>query len=51
MGAGEILLTSINQEGTWEGFDLELVKRVTDAVSIPVIAHGVQGLLSTSVRL
>ena len=43
MGAGEILLTSINQEGTWEGFDLELVKRVTDAVSIPVIAHGGAG--------
>lgn len=40
LGAGEILLTSIDREGTWEGFDLELVKRVTDAVSIPVIAHG-----------
>jgi cyclase len=39
-GAGEILLTSINREGTWEGYDLELIKRVTDAVSIPVIAHG-----------
>lgn len=45
MGAGEILLTSINQEGTWEGFDLELVKRVTDAVSIPVIAHGGAGTI------
>jgi cyclase len=43
MGAGEILLTSIDREGTWEGFDLELVKRVTDAVSIPVIAHGGAG--------
>lgn len=43
MGAGEILLTSIDLEGTWEGFDLELVKRVTDAVSIPVIAHGGAG--------
>lgn len=43
MGAGEILLTSIEREGTWEGFDLELVKRVTDAVSIPVIAHGGAG--------
>jgi cyclase len=42
-GAGEILLTSIDREGTWEGFDLELVKRVTDAVSIPVIAHGGAG--------
>ena len=45
MGAGEILLTSIDREGTWEGFDLELVKRVTDAVSIPVIAHGGAGRL------
>jgi cyclase len=43
MGAGEILLTSIDREGTWEGFDLELVKRVTEAVSIPVIAHGGAG--------
>ncbi len=45
MGAGEILLTSIDREGTWEGFDLELVKRVTDAVSIPVIAHGGGGTI------
>ncbi len=43
MGAGEILLTSIDREGTWEGFDLDLVRRVTDAVSIPVIAHGGAG--------
>jgi cyclase len=43
MGAGEILLTSIDREGTWDGFDLRLVKRVTDAVSIPVIAHGGAG--------
>ena len=42
-GAGEILLTSIDHEGSWKGFDLELVKRVTDAVSIPVIAHGGAG--------
>jgi len=42
-GAGEILLTSIDREGTWNGFDLGLVKRVTDAVSIPVIAHGGAG--------
>ena len=39
-GAGEILLTSIDREGTWSGFDLELVKSVADAVRIPVIAHG-----------
>lgn len=40
LGAGEILLTSIDREGTWEGFDLELVKSVSDSVDIPVIAHG-----------
>ncbi len=43
LGAGEILLTSIDREGTWEGFDLDLVRKVTDAVSIPVIAHGGAG--------
>ncbi len=42
-GAGEILLTSIDREGSWEGFDLDLVNRVADAVSIPVIAHGGAG--------
>lgn len=45
-GAGEILLTSIDREGTWAGFDLELVKRITDEVSIPVIAHGGAGTVS-----
>ncbi|WP_106640333.1 AglZ/HisF2 family acetamidino modification protein [Allosphingosinicella vermicomposti] len=39
-GAGEILLTSVDREGTWAGFDLDLIRRVSDAVSIPVIAHG-----------
>ncbi|HEY4942138.1 MAG TPA: AglZ/HisF2 family acetamidino modification protein [Rhizomicrobium sp.] len=43
MGAGEILLTSIDREGTWNGFDLDLVKSVTSAVSIPVIAQGGAG--------
>ena len=40
LGAGEILLTSIDREGTYEGFDLELVASVTSAVDVPVIAHG-----------
>ena len=39
-GAGEILLTSIDQEGTGNGFDLDLIKRVSESVTIPVIAHG-----------
>ena len=43
LGAGEILLTSIDQEGSWQGFDLDLVKCVTEAVNIPVIAHGGAG--------
>lgn len=45
LGAGEIILTSIDKEGTWSGFDIELIKKVTDAVSIPVIAHGGAGAL------
>ena len=40
LGAGEILLTAIHQEGTWKGFDTDLIKSVTDAVDIPVIANG-----------
>ncbi len=39
-GAGEILLTSIDREGTLEGYDLKLIEEVSKAVSIPVIAHG-----------
>ncbi|MBM3847473.1 MAG: imidazole glycerol phosphate synthase subunit HisF [Verrucomicrobia bacterium] len=43
LGAGEILLTSIDREGTWEGFDLDLVRSVSEAVRIPVIANGGAG--------
>jgi imidazole glycerol-phosphate synthase subunit HisF len=43
LGAGEILLTSIDNEGTWSGFDLDLIKLCVDSVSIPVIAHGGAG--------
>ncbi|HVU98936.1 MAG TPA: AglZ/HisF2 family acetamidino modification protein [Puia sp.] len=39
-GAGEILINSIDRDGTWEGYDLALVKMVSKAVSIPVIACG-----------
>ena len=39
-GAGEILLTSVDREGTLSGYDLELVRRVSSAVRIPVIASG-----------
>lgn len=44
-GIGEVMLTSIDRDGTYEGYDLELVKRVTDAVSVPVIACGGAGKL------
>lgn len=40
LGVGEILLTSMNNEGTWVGFDLEITRKISDAVSIPVIANG-----------
>ena len=42
-GAGEVLLTSIDQEGTRKGYDIELVRRVADAVPVPVIASGGMG--------
>jgi cyclase len=45
-GAGEILLTSINRDGTQSGYDLELVRRVSDAVDIPVVAAGGAGSLA-----
>ena len=43
LGAGEILLNSIDRDGTWDGYDLELLRLVSDAVSIPVIACGGAG--------
>jgi cyclase len=45
LGAGEILLTSMDRDGTKEGFDLDLTRRVTDAVTVPVIASGGVGTL------
>lgn len=46
LGAGEILLTSMDADGTKSGFDTELTRAVTNAVSIPVIASGGGGELS-----
>ena len=43
LGAGEILVTSVDQEGTRSGFDCELVKAVSRSVSVPVIASGGMG--------
>jgi cyclase len=46
MGAGEILLTSMDRDGTGQGFDLELLGRVCNAVRVPVIASGGVGTLA-----
>ncbi|MBU2541379.1 MAG: imidazole glycerol phosphate synthase subunit HisF [Candidatus Omnitrophica bacterium] len=46
LGAGEILLTSMDADGTQEGFDLELTRKMTSALSIPVIASGGAGRVS-----
>lgn len=43
LGAGELLITSVDREGTRRGFDLELIERVRDAVPIPVVASGGMG--------
>ena len=43
LGAGEIILTSVDREGTGDGFDNDLVEKVSKAVTIPVIAHGGAG--------
>ncbi len=43
LGAGEIMLTSVDRDGTMEGYDLELLKSVTSVVDIPVIASGGAG--------
>jgi imidazole glycerol-phosphate synthase subunit HisF len=45
-GAGEILLTSMDRDGTTEGYELDLTRAVADAVSVPVIASGGAGELS-----
>jgi cyclase len=45
LGAGEILLTSMDRDGTQAGYDLELTQRVSDAVPVPVIASGGAGAL------
>jgi len=40
LGAGEILLTAIHQEGTWNGFDINIIEKISNAINIPVIANG-----------
>jgi cyclase len=43
LGAGEIVITSVDNEGTGNGYDLELIRKVSRSVNIPVIAHGGAG--------
>lgn len=45
LGAGELFLNSIDRDGTMEGYDLELIKRIVNSVDIPVIASGVAGTI------
>ena len=45
LGAGEILLTSMDKDGTKSGFDIELLKKITSSINIPVIASGGVGTL------
>ena len=44
-GAGELLINSIDRDGTMQGYDIDLIRRVSDAVSIPVVACGGAGKL------
>jgi imidazole glycerol-phosphate synthase subunit HisF len=43
LGAGEIVITSVDREGTGKGYDIDLTRRIAESVSIPVIAHGGPG--------
>ena len=45
-GAGEILLTSIDNEGTWNGMDINTINEVAENIKIPVIAHGGVGKMN-----
>lgn len=46
LGAGEIVITSVDREGTGDGYDIELTRNIATAVTIPVIAHGGPGKLN-----
>ncbi|BCD87339.1 imidazole glycerol phosphate synthase cyclase subunit [Pseudomonas solani] len=43
LGAGEVLVTSVDREGTRKGFDIDLIRQISEAVSVPVIASGGMG--------
>ena len=50
-GVGEILITSIDKEGTKKGFDIELMKEINEAVNVPVIASGGMGCIEHALEL
>ncbi len=45
-GAGELLVTSIDREGTWQGYDLDIISKISRAVTVPVIANGGAGTIA-----
>lgn len=45
-GAGEILLNSVDRDGTWSGYDIDFIKKITEKISIPLIASGGAGKIS-----
>ena len=51
LGAGEILLTSMNADGTRDGFEIELTRLVSESVNVPVIASGGAGSLEHFVEI
>jgi len=51
LGAGELMVTSINQDGTGRGFDVDLVRQVAESVSVPVIAGGGAGSAADVARV
>jgi cyclase len=51
LGAGEILVTSVDQEGTQQGFDIELVRAIADATTVPVIASGGMGTAAHAISV
>src|SRR3989338_1143596 len=51
LGAGEILLTSMNKDGKKEGYDLELTRKISESVNIPIIASGGAGSLESIAKV
>lgn len=45
-GVGELLVTSIDREGTWQGYDLDIISKISRAVTVPVIANGGAGTIA-----